>query len=86
MCDIAVKISLINKSSVGDQNNCGINLQISKALRNTNQCLNDSKMENSWSTADWLAFNFVGFLLFYAQPQTLQNKWHFEYIWRFIAT
>ena len=47
MCDIAVKISLINKSSVGDQNNCGINLQISKALRNTNQCLNDSKMENS---------------------------------------
>ena len=43
---------------------CGINLQTSKTLRNTNQFLNGSKIGQSRSIADWLAFNFVDFLLF----------------------
>ena len=49
---------------------CGINLQTSKTLRNTNQFLNGSKIGQSRSIADWLAFNFVDFLLFRALPET----------------
>lgn len=39
--------------------NCRINLKTSEALQNANQVLNDSKMGELFSTADWLAFNFV---------------------------
>ena len=47
---------------------CGINLQTSKALRNTNQhFLVWLKLGKSWSATNGWAFNLVDFLLFFMQ-------------------